>query len=345
MFSMSRNRFFNKKTAFLTLGQIIEITGAKLISNEDLNKEISDVATLEKADENQISFLNGGSYLEKFFSSKAGFCLLDEKYATKAPKTMVALLHKNPYFAYSKIVSAFYEEKKPEFEAKNLIHSSAKIGEGTQIAPNAYIGKNVEIGKNCFIAPNASILDGCVIGDNCIINAGAVVSFTMMGANCIIYNGAKIGQDGFGFAHDAGVNHKIIQIGIVEIGNSVEVGANSCIDRGAIENTVIGNGVKLDNLVQIAHNVVIGDGTVIAGCGAVAGSTKIGRFVQIGGNSSIGGHISVGDGAMVAGMSGAMRDIEPMQKVAGIPVMPIKQWHRLNSSLVKMLQKTPHSPS
>ena len=169
-----------------------------------------------------------------------------------------------------------------------------------------------------------------------MINANAVISFAKIGANSIIFNGAKIGQDGFGFAHDAGVNHKITQIGIVEIGNSVEIGANSCIDRGAIENTVIGDGVKIDNLCQIAHNVVIGKGSVIAGCTALAGSSRIGNFVQIGGNSSISGHISIGDGAKVAGMTGVMRDVKPMEVVAGIPSMPIRDWHRMNVSLMKI---------
>ncbi|MBM3579848.1 MAG: UDP-3-O-(3-hydroxymyristoyl)glucosamine N-acyltransferase, partial [Alphaproteobacteria bacterium] len=140
---------------------------------------------------------------------------------------------------------------------------------------------------------------------------------------------------GFGFAHDSGVNHKIIQIGIVEIGSDVEVGANSCVDRGAIGNTVIGDGVKIDNLVQIAHNVAIGRGTVIAGCAGIAGSTSVGNFVQIGGGASISGHISIGDGAKVAGMSVVIRDVLPMQIVAGIPSVPIKQWHRINALLIK----------
>ena len=334
---MSRNRFFNKKFEFLTLAQALEITGASLLSQSDSAQKISDVATLDKANESQISFLNGGQYLEKFSASKAGFCLIEEKYASRVPQGITALIHKNPYFAYSKIAAAFYEEKLPEFVEGKLIHPSAKIGAATRIAPNAYIGQNVEIGKNCVIGPSASIMDGCIIGDNTIINAGAVVSFAVIGANCIIYNGAKIGQDGFGFAHDAGVNHKIIQLGFVEIGNSVEIGANSCVDRGAIENTSIGDGTKIDNLVQIGHNVIIGKGTVIAGCTAVAGSTRIGNFVQVGGGSNISGHIVLNDGAKVAGMSGVMREVEPMQAVAGIPAVPIKKWHKINATLIRMV--------
>ncbi len=335
---MSRSRFFNKKFEFLTLAQILEITGATALAESDLTKKVFDVSTLDKADEEKISFINAGQYLDKFLASKAGFCFAEEKFASKAPQGMTALTHKNPYFAYAQIAQTFYEEKMPEFDGQKLIHPEAKIGEGTRIAPNAYVGKNVEIGKNCFIGPSASVLDGCIIGDNTIINAGAVISFAQIGSNCIIYNGAKIGQDGFGFAHNAGVNHKIIQLGIVKIGNFVEIGANSCVDRGAIENTEIGDGTKIDNQVQISHNVIIARGTVIAGCTAIAGSTKIGNFVQIGGGSNISGHIQVKDGAKVAGMTGVMRDVESMQTVAGIPSVPIKKWHRMNSLLLKMTE-------
>jgi UDP-3-O-[3-hydroxymyristoyl] glucosamine N-acyltransferase len=336
---MLRSRFFNKKFEFLNLAQVLEICGATILEKSDLNKKVFDVATLDSGNESQISFVNSGQYLEKFSRSKVGFCLIEEKYANRAPQEITPLIHKNPYFAYAKIAAAFYEEKKPDFSSQKLVDLTAKIGKGTQIAPNAYVGKNVQIGKNCFIGAGASVLEGCVIGDNCNIGAGAVVSFAIIGNNSMIYSGAKIGQDGFGFAHDAGVNHKIIQLGIVEIGNFVEIGANSCVDRGAIENTMIGDGVKIDNLVQIAHNVVIGKGSVIAGCAAIAGSARIGNFVQIGGKCSIGGHISIGDGAKIAGMSGVMRDVEPMQIVGGIPALPIKKWHKINATLIRMVDR------
>ncbi len=336
---MSKRSFFNKKVEFLTIAQIIEITGAKPFQAIDPNQKVFDVATLENGDRDDLSFVNSGQYLEKLLTSKTGVCLLEEKYAMRAPAGISALLHKNPYFAYAKVAKAFFEEKLPEFVAGKLIHPTAKIGENSVIAPNAYIGKDVVIGKNCYIAPMASIMDGCIIGDNCLINAGSVISFAVIGNNSIIYSGAKIGQDGFGFAHDSGVNHKIIQLGIVEIGNNVEIGANTCVDRGAIENTIIGDGTKIDNLCQIAHNVIIGKGTVIAGCTALAGSSRIGNFVQIGGGASISGHISVSDGAKIAGMSGVMRDVEPMQTVAGIPALPVRDWHKINSSLIRMIKK------
>lgn len=334
---MNRASFFHKKVEFLTIAQVLEITGSKLAREADLNIKIYDVATLEKADSTQISFLSSAQYLEKFHQSQAGFCLLDEANAAKSAGSQAVLfVSKNPYFAYSQIAAAFYEESPIDFIEGKLIHPTAKIGEGTKIAPMAYVGKNVKIGKNCFIAPQACIMDNCVIGDNVIVNASAVISYAIIGNNCIIYTGAKIGQDGFGFAHNAGVNHKIIQLGLVEIANNVEIGANTCIDRGAIENTIIGEGTKIDNLVQIGHNVVIGKGTVIAGTTAIAGSTKIGNFVQVGGNVAMNGHITIGDGARIAGMSGVMRDVPAMAVVGGAPAIPFRDWHRLNAKLMAM---------
>jgi UDP-3-O-[3-hydroxymyristoyl] glucosamine N-acyltransferase len=334
-----RNIFFRKKTEFLTLKKIIEITGSELIGNFDLDKKIYDIATLKNAKENEISFLHSIQYLDQFQVSKAGFCFIEKKYIEKAKNSAVLLIHENPYFANCQILESFYEEKKSEIVEERNIHETAKIGDGTKISNGAFIGKNVVIGNNCFIGVNSVILDGSIIGNDCVINSNCVISFAKIGNNCIFHHGVKIGQDGFGFVHHAGKNYKIIQIGIVEIGNNVEIGANSCVDRGAIENTIIADDVKIDNLVQIAHNVKIGKGTFIAGCAAIAGSAEIGQFVQIGGACCINGHIKIGDGVKIAGMSGVMRDVENMQIIGGAPALPIKQWHKLNAKLIAMVTK------
>jgi UDP-3-O-[3-hydroxymyristoyl] glucosamine N-acyltransferase len=344
---MNRNNFFEKKFEFLTLKQVLEITDSKINGEHDLNAKIFDIATLQNANQNQISFLNSGKYSQQLSISKAGFCLIEERYLVKAPGNIVLLLNKNPYYAYAKLAQSFYQQKNVEFvndknrlnyQENNLaiIHSSAKIGKEVKIAAGAVIGKNVTIGDNSIIGPNAVIMDDCMIGKNCMINALVAISFTIMGDNCIIHNGAKIGQDGFGFAHNLGINHKIIQLGLVIIGDDVEIGANTCIDRGAIEDTIISKGVKIDNFVQIAHNVTIGQGTVIAGCSAVAGSAKIGKFVQIGGACNIAGHINIGDGVKIAGASGVIRDVPPMQVIGGSPALDFRQWQRLNAKLAAM---------
>ncbi len=332
------HRFFRKKFQSLNLHEVLEITRGVPHKNVNHETKIHDIKSLPNASENDISFLSSGQYQDKFLASKAGFCFIEEKNISKLPSSMLGIVVKNPYFAYAQIVSHFYEVKPANFASQN-IHPTAKIGENSQIAPNVFIGSNVEIGKNAQINAGAVIADNVKIGDNCIVGANSVISFAVIGDNCIFLNGVKIGQEGFGFVHNNGVNYKILQIGIVEIGNNVEIGANSCIDRGALENTVIHDEVKIDNLCQIAHNVEIGRGTVMAGSSGVAGSCKIGKYVQIGGNSSLAGHINIGDGVKIAGMSGVMRDIEPMSIVAGIPVLPIKKWHRLNLILQKLLEK------
>lgn len=332
---MSRQQFFNKKHQFLTLKQVIEITKAEIDLEIDQNLEIHDVSTLDKAKNNEISFINSPQYKENLANSKAGFCFMEQKYVANIAPNITPLICKNPYFAYSQIASSFYEEKPAKFD-NNLIDPTATIGKGSQIAANAFIGANVKIGKNCVIGPAASIMNDCEIGDNTIINAGATIAFAKIGNDCIIYSGARIGQDGFGFAYDSGVNHKIIQLGIVQIGNSVEIGANSCVDRGAICNTTISNGVKIDNITQVGHNVEIGQGTVISGCTAIAGSAKIGNFVQIGGGTGIAGHLTIGDGAKIAARSGVMRTINPGQVVGGFPAIDIRKWHKINSTLIRM---------
>ena len=331
----NRSNFFHKKTEYLTVADIVKITNAKLSSNsqEILERKIFDVATLEQATCDHISFFHATSYLKQFQQSQAGFCLIEEKYVNAAPQSMITLSCTNPYFAYSQIITHFYEAK---FYNYTKPRHNTTIGEGSTFADTSYIGANVKIGKNCHIAPNAVVADGVTIGDNCIVGANCVISFANVGNNCIFLNGDKIGQDGFGFAHNKGVNHKILQIGLVEIGNDVEIGANSCIDRGALENTIIGDGVKIDNLVQIGHNVTIGKGTVMAGCSAIAGSAKIGNFVQIGGSANIAGHITIGDGVKIAGASGVMRDVKPMETIGGIPAIPIRNWHKLNAKLLKL---------
>ncbi len=345
---MINKNFFRKKKEFFTLAEVLKITDSKLPegTNYDLNKQIHDVATLANATENEISFFHSAAYLEQFLNSKAGFCFVEEKAASKAPSGMMAIINVNPYFAYGKFLSEFYLDTKThggESDSKispnATISKSATIGEGTTIKAGSVIGDNVKIGDNCFIGANSVIGDNVQIGNNTTINALVAISHCVIGNNVIIHNGAKIGQDGFGFAYHNGRLQKILQLGIVEIKDDAEIGADCCIDRGAINNTIIGRQVKIDNMVQIGHNVIIDEGTVIAGCAAIAGSSKIGKFVQIGGNASIAGHLEIGDGAKIAGMSGVTKNIEKMQSVGGLPAIPIRDWHRINIKLMQMIKK------
>ncbi|MFT6077879.1 MAG: UDP-3-O-[3-hydroxymyristoyl] glucosamine N-acyltransferase [Myxococcota bacterium] len=344
---MINQNFFNKKQEFFTIAQILKITNSKLKADVkiDLEKKIYNVATIENATQDEISFFHSAAYLQKFLDSKAGFCFMSEQYADKAPDSMIAIVNPNPYFAYGKFLSEFFNDtnssilsEEEQISSKATISKTAKIGQGVVIKSGAVIGDNVQIGKNSFIGANSVISANCQIGENVLINSLVAISHSIIGNDVIIHNGAKIGQDGFGFAHEAGKMQKILQLGIVEIHDQAEIGAGSCVDRGAITNTVIGKQVKIDNMVQIAHNVVIGEGTVIAGCAAVAGSTKIGKFVQVGGGSNISGHLQIGDGAKVAGMSGVVKSIAPMQSVGGLPALPIKDWHRMTIKMMRMIK-------
>lgn len=339
---MINSDFFRKKVDFLTLKQVLEITNSSLAgAAADLESKIYGIASLEAAKNNEISFLSSAKYTPKLKQSQAGFCLLDEAHLDKKPQNMVGLVNKNPYFAYAVLLNSFYDEgtsNQGVIAKKAVIEPSAQIGKNVTIMSGAYVGHNAKIGDNVVIGVNSVINDNVSIGDNSVIKNLVNISHAQIGKNAIIHTGAKIGQDGFGFAHNRGVNYKILQLGIVKIGDDVDIGANCCVDRGAIEDTVIGNQVKIDNLVQVAHGVVIGEGTVMAGASCIAGSTKIGKFCQIGGNCSITGHIVVGDYVKVAGHSGVARSIESMQSVGGLPAVPIKDWHRMTIKLLKLIK-------
>ncbi len=335
-----RELFFNKKHEFITLQEVARIAKCRIVDGVDGSLRVYDISTLGAAKDGDLSFLTSKKYFHDFLSSKMQFCIVGEDMHDKCQDSQaILLLSKNPHYSYSLILKEFYEERREDFVFDGVTHPTAQIGVNVRIANSAFIGKNVKIGDNCVIGPGAVIRDNSVIGRDCQVNANSVVSFAVIGDRCIIHNGAKIGQDGFGFAHHHGVNHKVIQIGIVEIGCDVEIGANTCIDRGAINNTKIGNGTKIDNMVQIAHNVEVGQGCFIAGCAAIAGSTKVGNYVQIGGNCGITGHITIGDQAQISGMSGVTKSIEDKVVVGGYPARPLREFLRLDVMLSKMLKK------
>ena len=332
---MINSKFFLKKQEFLTLNDIIRVTDAKIESSIDLNSKIYDIATLDNSDETQLTFYSSSKYKDNFQKSCAKYCFARGNDKKLAPSDMIIIEHDDPYYAYSVIADMLYEVKSCKTTSK-MIDDSAIIGKNCIISPNTYIGSDVVIGDNCVIGPNCSIMPGCEIGNNVTINANSVISFAIIKENVVIHNGVSIGQDGFGYAFFNNKNHKIIQIGIVEIHNNVEIGANSCIDRGAINNTIIEDNVKIDNLCQIAHNVVIKKGSVIAGCSAIAGSSEIGNFVQIGGGSNVSGHIKIGDYAKIAGMTGVTKNINSFEVVAGIPARSMRTWLRNNAKLNKL---------
>lgn len=336
------NQFFKKKMEYARLEDVVFLTKSEAVGDFDPDKKIYSVATLKNAKENDISFLTNSKYIEDLKKTKAVAVFVERKIADKVPKGTVALINENPHFAYMVCLEAMYEvpvfNRNGGISRKAHIAWSARIGKNVEIQDGAYVDKNVVIGDNCKICANAVIYHDCKIGENTFIGANTTISYANIGKNCIIHNGAMIGQDGFGFVHNKMFNFKIPQIGKVVVGDYVEIGANTCIDRGALEDTIIGANAKIDNLVQIGHGVKIGMGTFIAGGVGIAGSTEVGNFVQLGGKVGVAGHIKIADGVQIAGNSGVAQSIEkPMSSWGGSPALPARKWHKLNILQEKMV--------
>jgi UDP-3-O-[3-hydroxymyristoyl] glucosamine N-acyltransferase len=337
---MADSRFFSVAGPF-SLAHLAEVSEAQPAPGADPAAEYLDVASLETAGPREVSFLDNRKYVAAFQASHAGLCVVAPEMAAKAPAGMALLLSPDPYRAYARIAQAFYPVRPPEpwIAPTAWVDPSASVGEGCRIEPGAFVGARAELGKRCRIAANAVIGDGVVLGDDCTVGANASISHTLVGSRVNIYPGARIGQDGFGFAMGPQGHLKVPQLGRVRIGNGVEIGANATIDRGAGPDTVIGDGCMIDNLVQIAHNVQLGRGCVIVAQVGISGSTKLGDFVAAGGQAGITGHLKIGSGARIAARSGVMRDVGPGETVGGAPAVPMTEWLRQVAVVGKLARR------
>ncbi len=333
-------RFFSAAGPF-TLEKLAKISGAEIGAGADPGRIFADVASLDAAGREQVSFLDNKKYVERFKTSDAGACLLHPDFAEMAPPGMALLLTPEPYRAYGDVAEAFYPLPSPvsAIAPTAVVHGTARLGEGCSVGPGAVIGKEAELGRRCVVGPNTVIGSGVVLGDDCSIGPGATLVCCILGAKVIVHCGVRIGQDGFGFALGPQGHRKVPQLGRGVIGNDVEIGANTTIDRGAVPDTVIGDGTKIDNLVQIGHNVRLGRGCIVVSQVGISGSTTIGDFVMIGGQAGLTGHLSIGDGAQIAAQSGVMRDISPGIKVGGAPALPVRDWLRGVAALERMGKK------
>lgn len=297
------------------------VKGLDVTIKGDPDSVITGVSTVQQAEPGHITFLTNAQYRKFLPMTKASAVILSEKDADECKTN--AVICANPYFTYAKIASHF---DKGVVSASEGVHPSAVIGKGSQLDPSAQIGPNSTIGKNVTIAANAVIGANVSIGDDVSIGSETQIDANVtiyravtVGKRCHIFSGVVIGSDGFGFAVQKGVWHKVPQLGTVRIGDDVAIGANTTIDRGAVDDTVIGNGVKLDNLIQVGHNVKIGDHTVVAGCVGIAGSTTIGKHCMIGGAANFAGHLTVADQVMITGMTAVTKSIrEPGLYSSGI---------------------------
>ncbi len=337
---MADSRFFSVAGPF-TLAQLVEKTGAVLSDAGSADKIMTDVAALQEADKNQLSFLDNRKYVESFRQTRAGACFVRPELADQAPAGTVCLMHANPYKAYALAAQAFYPQAAPdEYRAPSaVVDASAIIGAGCFIADGAIIGKNAKIGDRCRIGAYAVICDGVEIGQYCDIGPQSYITHALIGKNVKIHPGARIGRPGFGFAIDPAGYVAVPQLGRVLIGDDVEIGANTTIDRGAGPDTVIGQGSRIDNLVQIGHNVKIGKYCVIVAQTGISGSTEFGDYVMAGGQSGFAGHLKIGAGARIAAQAGVMRDVPARSEVVGTPAMPSRQYMRMTATLKKISAK------
>lgn len=336
---MADKRFFKLAGPF-TIGELAAMTGAEISAPVAADKVISDVASLQDAGADQVSFFDNKKYIDSFKATKAGAVFARPEVAAAAPEGTVCLISKNPYKAYAVAAQAFYPAPKAEsFMAPSaVVDPSASIGAETFIGANAVIGRDVTIGQRCRIHANAVIEAGVVIGDDTEIYSNVYVTHALIGSRVKIYPGAVIGRPGFGFAIDMAGFLSVPQLGRVVIEDDVEIGANSTIDRGAGPDTHIGRGTRIDNLVQVGHNVKIGRNCIIVSQTGISGSTEIGDFVMIGGQAGLAGHLKVGAGAKIAAQSGIMRDIDPQDEVMGSPAVPIKQFMRQTAFLSRSIK-------
>lgn len=337
---MADARFYNSAGPF-TAAQLADLTGVTLEERTSSDKYYDDVATLTSASGNQVSFIDNKQYLLEFRGTRAGAVFLTKELVVQSPENTVDLISDDPYLAYAKAATAFYPDIYASLTIQNqaaLISDSAQLGSGVVVSPGAVIMAGAEIGVGSIIGPNAVIGPGVVIGDHGWVGANATLLFCCIGKNVIAHPGVRIGQDGYGFAPGVPRHFKVPQLGRVMIGDDVEIGANTCVDRGSLPDTVIGSGTKLDNQVHIAHNVTIGDGCFITGQVGIAGSSKIGNHVMMGGQAGISGHLSIGDNAKIAAQAGVSKDIEPGKTVAGYPAMDARKFWR-NLAVLNKLSK------
>ena len=348
------NRFFEFKEEGLTREDFLQADRNIDLSNLDIDARIKSVSTLEHAKAGDLSFftitlVSGDKYNHALEHTKASYCLLKRQYANVNPNVL-AIISDEPYITFIRLCDRLFVAKR--FDRTEQIADSAKIsatavvGKGVKIGSNVIIDDfvriedGVEIGDGSVIKSGARIGYNCVIGKNCIIGENTSIKFTEMGDDCILQSGVALGQDGFGYTFDARTKHneKIYHFGYVKIGDRVEIGANSCVDRGVFEATEISNDVKIDNLVQIAHNVKIGAGTMMASQTGIAGSAVIGEYCMLGGKCGVAGHITLGDKCIMYGSTNISKSFPKHSKIIGTPGEFYHIWAK-NYSLMRHFMK------
>ncbi len=316
------------------LKELAEFVGGTFVGDGDI--EISGVAAIDEAQPGDLTFIANPKYLRKLGTTRASAIIVSNK-VTTADKPLIFTA--NPHLAFVKIITSFFATpyQSKGIDPKAHISPTAHLGHDLTIYPHVYIGERCHIEDRVTLYPGVYVGEGSLIGEDSVLYPNVTIySGSVIGKRVVLHSGVVIGADGFGYVKEGTKNVKIPQIGKVIIEDDVEVGANSTIDRASLGETTIRKGVKIDNLVQIAHNVVIGEDSIIVAQVGIAGSTKIGKNVILAGQVGVADHLEIGDNVMVGAQSGVAQDLSPNQIFSGSPVQPHREWLRMVTTLSKL---------
>ena len=334
---MADPRFYDNAGP-LSLARVVEITGGEAETAADVR--VADVAALDSAGPGQLSYCESVKFRSALERTQAGVVLIAPALAASTPAAARAVVCDQPALGFAKVATALYPNAGliwPEGRAPvHAIAPSARVGEGTVIAPGVFIGEGVEIGDDCIVGPGVVIGRGVQIEHKARLGPHVSISHALIGDRCIIHAGTRIGQDGFGFVAGPAGHFKVPQLGRVIIQDDVEIGANVAIDRGALGDTMIGEGTKIDNLVQIGHNNRLGRRTIIVAQVGISGSCEVGDYAVLGGQVGVADHVKIGAGVFVAAKAGVTRTLEGAKVFGGFPAKPVEQWRREVGALSRL---------
>ncbi len=335
---MEHPGFFDRAGPF-SLQAIADATGATVSAASDPATLVDDIRPLSDAGSHHLSFFENRKYLSQLDATLAGACLVTPMFEARLPAHTAALVLSKPYHGFAKALALFYPTSRFPLVAGNAtvpVDPTAMIEAGAIIEPGAVVGPGAQIGRGTRITSGAVVGARVTIGRDCYIGACTSVIHALVGDRVILHSGVRIGTDGFGFAMSRHGHLKVPQIGRVIIQDDVEIGANTTIDRGALKDTIIGEGSKIDNLVQIGHNVIVGRHCIIVSQSGISGSTEIGDFVVIGGQAGLVGHIKVGAGAQIGGASHPTHDVPAGARYFGTPAKPFRESAREIAALKRL---------
>ncbi len=322
-------RFFGRAGPF-TLAELAAAAPGAVVHEPAPAPRLVGVAPLQVAGPNQVSFLDNRKYLAALAASHAGVVILHPDMLARLPPGSAALVTEEPYVAWARVAALFHPMRpvRPGVHPSAFVDPAARVDPSAEVGPMAIVLAEAEVGAGCRIGPGALVGEGVVLGADCRIGAGAGVTHAMLGQRVYVYPGARVGQEGFGFATTPAGMLSVPQLGRVVLEDDVEVGANSTIDRGSAQDTVIGAGSRLDNLVMIAHNVRLGRCCVVVSQAGISGSTTLEDFVVVAAQAGLTGHLRIGRSARIGAQAGIMSDVEAGAAVVGSPAMPVREFFR-----------------